>query len=335
VCVSALRVVSAGPVAGVTVGEIKVLIVKVNLTGETGSYPFSDREFAANLAWNSERIKKFSYGLAWYAPARVAEVTIAMTPAEVCQGLNAASLRIKLELDKKGIAYADVAQFHYVLRGGAPCGWSGISNVGGHPTWTWFNGRYVDSSLILHEGAHAMGGAHSTCEGITDGSACDFFSSLGPRHGEEFHYTPPEKEAFGWLNAPGAPAVQQISADGRYTIDVYETPAGKLPKALKIRTGRLNRQYGNRENVYWISYKNGSIQVHEKIDGVGGNSIQRNTNPGGAFEPLLGAGKSFVMAPDNIRVTAVSLDRSSAVVDVDFDTPVAPPPPPPPPPKPA
>ena len=99
VCMSALRVVLAGPVAGVTVGEIKVLIVKVNLTGETGSYPFSDREFAANLAWNSERIKKFSYGLAWYAPARVAEVTIAMTPAEVCQGLNAASLRIKLELD--------------------------------------------------------------------------------------------------------------------------------------------------------------------------------------------------------------------------------------------
>ncbi|HET9370219.1 MAG TPA: hypothetical protein VFO19_08225 [Vicinamibacterales bacterium] len=316
----------------VTVGAIKVLIVKVNLIGDTGPYPFSDRQFADNLAWSSERLRKFSYGLAWYALSGVAEVSIAMTPKQVCDGLGFADVLIKAELDKQRIAYADVAQFHYVLRGGAPCGWSGTSRVGGNPTWTWYNGRYVENSLILHEGAHAMGGTHSTCEGITDGSACDFYSSLGSRHGEDFHYTPPEKEAFGWLNAPGAPAVQAISADGSYTLDVYETGPGKWPKALKIRTRRAPPQRPGREIAYWISYKNGSIQVHEKIDGAGGNSIQRNTNPGGEFVPLLGAGKSFVIAPDNIRVTATSLNARSAVVAVDFDVPVAPPVPPPPPP---
>src|SRR6185436_5731104 len=141
------------------------------------------------------------------------------------------------EAAARGIGY-DSAQYDrvvYAFPSVAACAWWGMGNVAGPRSWV--NGSYA-LRVVAHEQAHNFGDYHSHA------NKCDVTGCTAVEYGDDRdvlgatgvvgHLGAYQKERLGWLNYGGSPAIQTVTSDDNYWIEVYATASSGHPKALKV-----------------------------------------------------------------------------------------------------
>src|SRR5262249_47957641 len=138
------------------------------------------------------------------------------------------------------------------------------------------------------------------------------------------HFNAFQKERLGWLNYGTSPTIQDVATSGQYSLEPYETPAGGLPKALRI----LKATVGPSHTYIYVEARtpNGvdagllpGVLIHTGVDDDGNQSVIEDVQPStSATDFILAPGKSFTFtdAVPPVTLTTLSFDGSGAVVGV-------------------
>jgi len=205
-----------------------------------------------------------------------------------------------------------------------PCGFAGVSTVGGSPSLSWVNGN-VSGMVTAHELGHGLGSYHShalACgaEAIgTVGAGCamieygDTLDVMGGGSLPTGHFNAAQKALMGWLTP-------ELATAGTYTLPTLLT----TPRALRIARGTGS-------DVFWLEHRPEGLIVHLATPSANGIAML-------VMSPSNWAAPGLVLDrlwTDPVSQVSMRLDRYDATsAQVTVGTNVGPPPPPPPPPPP-
>jgi hypothetical protein len=209
---------------------------------------------------------------------------------------------------------------------GVSCGSTdGTASIGGRPAYVWiFNGN--NGRLISHELAHAFGRPHSrsracSSDGCTEHEYGDPYDRAGcgtPAH----HLNAAQKEAQGWLGAPGFPAIRLVTRPGVHWLDAYE-PIGRegSVRALKIPTGRQDAS--GRDLFYYVESRSaggvGRVLLHIATGGPGLSVALVDLAPSSpVFDAVLEPGQSFSDPDTGLTFRTLSSSADGSLVMIDF-----------------
>ncbi len=346
---NAATVVVAAPLAN-TLGEQKIGVLLVNFTDDR-SQPFTlaqahDMVFAQLNGY----IRENSFQKTWISGNSWGWLNLPM--AKTCNGLDI-SIQARLAATNAGIDLSSYGRLVFVFPTNYSCGWSGMANVGGAQPSIWING-WLELKTFAHELGHSFGLMHAhaqDCGSTAVGTTCtvdeygDTIDAMGGQAGG--HYDAFNKELLGWLASTtttptsGQPAVASVSASGRYSLETYSTPAGTLPKALKLprgvdpATGAMRwyyieyRQAAGADAVLanWpnTNYLRGLvIRSATQDDSNSGQLLDMspNSSPDRDWEDAaLLFGQSFTDAAAGVTLVAVAGNASGAQVDITLNAP--------------
>ncbi len=242
---NAATVVAAAPLAN-TLGEQKIGVLLVNFTDDR-SQPFTLAQ-VHDMVFNQLNgyVRENSFQKTWIAGNSWGWLNLPV--AKTCNGLTINN-EARLAAANAGIDLSSYGRLVFVFPTNYSCGWSGMANVGGAQPSIWING-WLQLKTFAHELGHSFGLMHAhaqDCGSTSVGTTCtvdeygDTIDAMGGQAGG--HYDAFNKEQLGWLGSgattptSGQPVVASISASGRYSLETYSTPAGTLPKALKLPRG--------------------------------------------------------------------------------------------------
>jgi alpha-galactosidase-like protein len=317
-------------VAPNTFGAQKTLIILVNFQ-DLATQPFSTSDVqGVAFTTTSNHYKENSFQQTWLTGDVTNWFTIAMSYT-VCDTATLATLA-KQKASAAGYTLSNYSRHVFAFPINA-CGWWGMGSVGGNPSQAWINGPPFVLKVLGHEMGHNLGLYHShalecgasattgSCSSIEYGDTLDIMGN--PSSG---HFTAYQKERIGWLNSGASPPISTVSTEGLYWIDAFETP-GTNPKALKIlKSTNPNTYYyvEYRQALGYDSFLSGNSNV---LNGVVIH-LGTDTDPNSSYlldltpqtdswdDPALVLGQSFTDANAGIIITPVSMDGSSASVQV-------------------
>jgi hypothetical protein len=173
---------------------------------------------------------------------------------------------------------------------------------------------------LTHELVHHLGPGEANSM-VCDPTQCrfvpygDVFDIMGSLSGG--HPNPSTKRSLKWLDAPGLPMTQRVTASGRYTIEPYETATGGV-KALVLTPG-VDIRRGTFSELF-ISARGGTnVGLHTCCSLLHDLDLSST-----AIDYQINIGQSVIFG--GVQITTVSASSTGAVIDVNF-TPSAPPPP--------
>jgi hypothetical protein len=177
---------------------------------------------------------------------------------------------------------------------------------------------------LTHELVHHLGPGEANSM-VCDATQCRFvpygdqFDIMGSLSGG--HPNPSTKRSIKWLDAPGLPKTQTITASGRYTLAPYESLTGI--KALVLAPGK-DAKRGTFSELF-ISARGGTnVGLHTCC------SLLHDLDLSSVTDYKLDIGQAVLFG--TTRITTVSASSTGAVIDVVFNAPSTPLPPPPAPP---
>jgi len=318
-------------VAPNTFGAQKTLVILVNFQ-DKATQPYTPAQ-AQSVAFTttSNHYKENSFQQTWLAGDVAGWFTIALS-STVCDTGTLAS-QAKQAAIAAGYNLSNYTRYVFGFPTNA-CGWWGMGSVGGNPSQAWVNGTF-SLKVLGHEMGHNLGLYHSkalecgasattgTCSSIEYGDTLDIMGN--PSSG---HFTAFQKERIGWLNYGASPPVTTVSTEGLYWIDAYET-AGTNPKALKIlKSTNPNTWYyvEYRQPVGFDSFLSGNanvlngVVIHLGTDASPNSSYLLDLTPETTSwnDPALVLGQSFTDSNAGVIITPVSMNGSSASVQVSM-----------------
>jgi hypothetical protein len=211
---------------------------------------------------------------------------------------------------------------------GVNCGdTDGTATIGGDPAYVWiYNGN--KDSVISHELAHAFGRPHSrsrACStgGCTDHEYGDPYDRVGCGAPTE-HFNAAQKEAQGWLAAPGFPSIRHVKDSGTYWIDAYEQPGGEdSVRALKVPA--LTQDSFGRNVFYYVESRrvgsHGRVLLHTASSGSDqpvSVSLVDLAPESPLFDGVLDKGQSFTDSVAGHVFTTLSSSATGSLVKVEF-----------------
>ncbi|MEH6587518.1 MAG: hypothetical protein V7720_13220 [Halioglobus sp.] len=324
-------------------GERRTLVILVNFQ-DFPSEPYT-REFAEDLilGTTSDYFLESSGQQTWLSGDVVGWHTIPVSSA-VCD-----RSAIALEAEKAAAATGvDIDAYSHRIYAfpQIPCGWWGLSSVGGNPTTTWITGK-LKLGVTAHELGHSFGLYHSQsldCGDTTLGSSCtqyQYGDTLDMMGSSSFaHFNPFQKELLGWLNTPSSPSIETIESTGTYSLESYAGGPGSGPKALKIlksvdpSTGVRSWYYVHARQA--VGFDSGFAANTNVLNGVSvlqGTESQRSSSllldmtPGSGdsiylewIDPALEVGQSFEDPVAGVIITTEWVTDAQAAVNVEFGT---------------
>jgi hypothetical protein len=217
---------------------------------------------------------------------------------------------------------------------GVDCGHTeGTASIGGSPAYIWiFSGN--NGRLISHELAHAFGRPHSgsracSAAGCTEHEYGDPYDRVGCGARPQ-HFNAAQKEAQGWLGAPGFPSIRQVTASGAYWIDAYEPPGGEdSVRSLKVATGR--KDSSGRDIFYYVESRgaDGTGRVLLHVAGTGPDRplsvhLVDLAPVSTRFDAVLDTGQTFTDFAAGVAFTTLSSSAAGSLVRVDVTDAVIP-----------
>jgi hypothetical protein len=154
------------------------------------------------------------------------------------------------------------------------------------------------------------------------------------------HYNAFHKDLLGWFDTGAAPIVNEVRADGVYTLEPLElsgagTGALAIPKSVDLTTGQ--------ETWYYVEYRrplgfDGFLSTNENVlNGVivhtgspsnFNSSHQLDMTPGSGLQnwsdwsdPALEVGESFLDPDAGVTITPLSVSATAAEVSVTLGAP--------------
>ncbi len=217
------------------------------------------------------------------------------------------------------------------------CGWSGLSTVGGSPSYSFINGN-MSLYVTVHEMGHSLGLYHAHSLGcgsvplLSDPTQCTMYEYgdsqdvMGVNAGQ---FGAAHKEQLGWLNASGYPAITTVSGGGTFIIGAYELQDSNV-KALKIPRSSAG-------DYFYVEYRTQTGQDASYPAGLlirlNGGSVSKNylldmtpTSPTTFSNSVLPVGATFTDPLTGITIQAVTEDGTAATVAVNGATTSTPPP---------
>jgi hypothetical protein len=208
-----------------------------------------------------------------------------------------------------------------------PCGWAGLG--GGSSAWI----NQAASNLVVgHELGHCFGQGHSSsldCGALVVGGTCtiseygDAYSVMG--NSQARHFPAYMKNNLGYF-PPGTVATH-ASASATYTLSPIEVSGGAL-YAVKVPIAETGR-------TYWLEYRQ-PIGFDSSMSGNPIHGTLMRLGPGypayscntclldmtptvdGFGNAALAVGESFFDAESEVRITTLSEDGTSLVVQVEI-----------------
>ncbi|MDG0816933.1 Ig-like domain-containing protein [Bdellovibrio svalbardensis] len=333
-------------------GDQRTLVIMANFQEDSTSQPITADQ-ARSLIFG--QVSGFFYEASYQQTKLVGDVygwyTLPLSNA-VCD-LSAAGKAADQIAISKGVNLSSYTRIVYLFTK-TPCNVSGMGTVGDVPSRAYINGSGAfTADNISHEMGHNFGLYHShalDCGGVTIGTSCssieygDSYDTMGnPDFG---HFSAFQKERLGWLNYNVSPAIISATANGSYSVSVFETMSSGA-KALKIPRG-INPLTGNQTWFYveyrqavgydsFLSKRSYRLYRQEVTNGVvirlgednSPNSSQllhmHMDSPFYAtygyadwFDPALPIGKSFTDPVSGLTITADKADGLLATVSVKF-----------------
>jgi uncharacterized delta-60 repeat protein len=208
--------------------------------------------------------------------------------------------------------------------------WAGLGYIGGKGAW--LNG-YFDLRVTAHELGHNYGLNHANLWQTTDGTVIGAGSSV--EYGNPFdqmgfgdstgqrHFSAWDKNMLGWV--PDAD-VQDVTADGTYRIQAYDSITATGRRALKIQK--------DASTYYWVEFRqaiagspyasNGAVIYWGYTANSASNLLDMTPTSGlGADDAPLAVGQTFTDSKNGIKITAVAKTAAAPValdVNVTFTT---------------
>ena len=311
--------------------EYRVAVVLVRFA-DAPQPAWGRTEIASTMGRVREQYAQYSYGrlrivaevYGWYGVDAAAEGTC---PKEAMRRLGESALARD--------AGARLTEFDALMfvTAGIDCGLTeGTASIGGTPARVWVY-RGNNPRLIGHELAHALGFPHSksrACSpsGCTEHEYGDPYDPAGSGAGTH-HFNAAQKEAQGWLGAPGTPSLREIRGPGVYWIDAYEHAGDEdSVRALKVQTPLADVL--GRNVFYYVESRGaggrGRVLLHTASAG-GGRPLSVHLvdlAPHTAmFDTVLDPGQSFTDRVAGLTFTTLSSSAEGSLVRVEFDRPPA------------
>lgn len=206
----------------------------------------------------------------------------------------------------------------FILPAGTQCPWSGR----GHLNCTnlsfcesWIITGYNYKSVMSHELGHNLGMAHSSTDPDNNGTVDSEYGDTACVMGNGYsQINAPQRDRMQWFNANPV-RIKTITKSKDYLIKSLDTTSKTL-KVLKI-----NRDDGK---VYYISFRTnkapfGVPPLYSDKVSIHSLSTEISRNIRSLFITALGATQTFVDAQNNITITVKQIDKSGAVVNVNFN----------------
>ncbi len=317
-------------------GEQRTLVMLVNFRDKL-EQPESPTDTFDTFEQASAFFLENSLGQTWLTTDVMGWFTLALD-STTCNTSQIASLS-KAAATEAGFQVSSYKRFVYVFPSNA-CSWLGLGTLGGTTSQAWLNGG-SSAGLVNHEMGHNLGLYHAhaldcgtspiapPCISMEYGDGFDVMgASIGGAHYNAFH-----KEQLGWW----PDLIQTVQASGTYVIEPSETPAGVLPKALKIpRSSNMWYYVEYRQAIGFDSFlsnptfanvRNGAlIHLGEPADGNKGYLLDMTPETATWYDPALTVGKSFTDPVSGITLTTLSANSAGITVSVAFHSPPPPPP---------
>lgn len=253
--VLALEVEPAPTCTYKTCGEQSLLIVSVQLIGQTSSISRASIEaFFRPDAIIDRQLRTTSFGQSWYNTKVVGPYKIAVGTS-TCAYSNIANLGLSAA-QAAGIDINAYSRKAFIFPKISACSWLGMSYVGSltyNTTRTWINGTYNytnGSALWGHELGHALGLRHThswDCTGVLTGSCVrnEYGLEIDMMGRGSATYSARGREVLGWWRAEEMPLV----GPGTYVLSPYLSQESGI-KGLKIAD---TVRGGN--HAYYLEYR--------------------------------------------------------------------------------
>lgn len=329
-----------------TRGAQRTLVLLVNFQDRPDDRPWSVEQ-ARSLVFDTvaDFLLENSYGLTWLEGETFGWFTIPHDSTS-CLTTEIAG-KADQAASAAGIDLAGYRRLVYIFPRIDSCGWAGAGTVGGKPSRSWSNGR-LDVKIIGHELGHNFGLRHAhalECGGETLGEVGQGCTSI--EYGDHFdvmgntwagHYNAFHKALLGWLGQADTPAIETVSAAGRYPIAPY-VDGGLGPAALKI--ARAVDPVSGAPRWYYLEYRQakghetylagnanltGGVLFHSAVDSDRDSSFALDLTPASQSrifddreDPALVVGSRYVDEAAGLAVETAWAEADGAAVDIELD----------------
>lgn len=332
---SQAKVLALSATTSSAIGEQRTLVMLVNFRDKTEQpeSPADTRYVVFDAA--NRFFQENSHGKTWLTGDVVGWFTLAMD-STTCNTSQLATLS-KAAATEAGVQVSSYRRFVYVFPSNA-CSWLGLGGLGGTTSQAWLNGG-SSQGLVNHEMGHNLGLYHAhaldcgtspvtqPCVKMEYGDSFDVMgASIGGAHYNAFH-----KEQLGWW----PDLIHTVQSSGTYIVEPSETPAGVLPKALKIQRTENSWFYVEYRqaigfdsflsNPMFANVRNG-VLVHlgDPADGNSGYLLDMTPETASWYDPALMVGRSFTDPVSGVTLTILAANSTGVTVSVDFDAPSPP-----------
>lgn len=332
---SKAKVLALSATTSSAIGEQRTLVMLVNFRDKT-EQPESPADTHYTVFDAANRFfQENSHGKTWLTGDVVGWFTLAMD-STTCNTSQLATLS-KAAATAAGVQVSSYRRFVYIFPSNA-CSWLGLGGLGGTTSQAWLNGG-SSQGLVNHEMGHNLGLYHAhaldcgtspvtpPCVKMEYGDGFDVMgASIGGAHYNAFH-----KEQLGWW----PDQIQTVQSSGTYIVEPSETPAGALPKALKIQRTESSWFYleyrqaigfdSFLSNPMFTNVRNG-VLVHlgDPADGNSGYLLDMTPETASWYDPALTVGRSFTDPVSGVTLTTLVTDKTGVTISVDFDSPLPP-----------
>ena len=330
-----------------TFGTQSTLVILVNFQDDVGEpYSITDVQNAFFTAANNFFVEN-SYGqtsitgdvVGWYT------IPVSYTTCDISQIATAS----QNAATAAGVNLSAYTRYVYFFVYNTGCGFSGASQVGGHPSQSWINSTLAPY-VINHELGHAFGLWHAHLDDCgTSATICsspniveygDPMDDMGTAQTVSADYNAYQKERLGWLNYGASPSIQTVTTSGTYTINPYELGSSG-PNALKVlkstdpTTGAKTWYYLEArqaigfdaflaDSSYYTQNETTGVMFHLGTDGNGDSSDLLDMTPAtstlkGWLDMSLTVGQSFQDSTAGVTFTPTAVSGSGATVQITMN----------------